>query len=208
MSIRIAVRRAIVSMPILAVAFLAASLGPASATAHGAAEPAERLAEIGPAANFTLTAQDGAAFSSAELRGKVVALNFVFTRCTDVCPIATAKMVQIQHALGDQFGRDVFFVSVSIEPNHDTPRVLERYAQALGFDPSGWAFLTGSPAAVRDVARAYGVYHDQPSGGDVQHNLLTSLIDRSGILRVQYMGERFDPNELLQDLRALMAEGS
>jgi protein SCO1/2 len=175
--------------------------------AHGADPPAERLATIGPATDFTLTAEDGAPFSTAELRGKVVALNFVFTRCADVCPIATAKMVQIQRALGETFGRDVFFVSVTIDPEHDTSEVLARYARALGYDPSGWAFLTGAPAVVRDVARSYGVLHDRRSGGEVDHNLLTSLVDREGMLRVQYMGERFDPRELLHDLRDLMAEG-
>lgn len=215
------VRRASWSaIPLLALVISA--LGPVTAMAHGTEQTGERLAKIGPAADFSLIAEDGSAFSSAELRGKVVALNFVFTRCTDVCPIATAKMVQIQHSLGEHFGRDVYFVTVSVEPEHDTPRVLDAYARALGCDPAGWSFLTGTPAAVRDVARAYGVYYEKPSGeqssddgssggrrsgGEVEHNLLMSLIDRDGTLRVQYMGERFDPAELLQDLRGLMAEG-
>lgn len=186
----------------------AMSLAATSAWAHGSNAPAERLAKIGQAPDFTLTDQDGAQFSSASLRGKVIALNFVFTQCTDVCPIATAKMVQIQHALGEKFGRDVFFVSVSVDPEHDTPEVLAGYAKALGCDPFGWAFLTGAPEAVRDVARSYGVFHGQSSGGEVEHNLLTSLVDREGIMRVQYMGERFDPNELLHDLRDLAAEES
>ncbi len=67
--------------------------------------------------------------------------------------------------------------------------------------------LTGSPAAIHDVAGSYGVFHNKRSEGAVDHNLLTSLIDREGTLRVQYMGERFDPRELLHDLRDLMAEG-
>ena len=176
--------------------------------AHGQNGPAERLAKIGPAPEFTLTAQDGSTLSSSALRGKVVAVNFVFTRCTDVCPIATAKMVAIQREFGERFGSEVFFVSVTVDPDHDTPDVLSRYADALGCDPTGWAFLTGSPASIRKVARSYGVFHDRPEGAEVQHNLLTSLVDREGILRVQYMGERFDPNELLHDLRDLVAEGS
>lgn len=200
-------RRALRRM-ILAFGLPVAALGPAPALAHGADGPAEALATIGPAADFTLTAEDGTPFSMAELRGKVVALNFVFTRCADVCPIATVKMVQIQRALGEQFGRDVFFVSVTVDPGHDTSEVLARYAGAFGYDPSGWAFLTGSAAAIRDVARSYGVFHDRRSGGEVDHNLLTSLVDREGTLRVQYMGERFDTRELLHDLRDLMAEGS
>ncbi len=194
--------------PALSAVVFAAALLPAAVWAHGTDAAAERLAKIGPAPDFTLTAQDGAAFSSADLRGKVVALNFVFTRCVDVCPIATAKMVGIQRQLGEEFGRDVFFVSVTVDPEHDTVEVLARYARALGCDPAGWTFLTGSPAAVRDVARSYGVVHYQGQGGDVSHNLLTSLVDREGTLRVQYMGERFDPQELLHDIRDLLAEGN
>lgn len=181
-------------------------LMPPPVSAHGPDEPAERLAKIGPAPDFTLTAQDGTAFTMADLRGKVVALNFVFTRCVDVCPLATDKMVGIQQELGEQFGRDVFFVSVTVDPEHDTPEVLVHYAGAFGCDLSGWAFLTGSPIAIRDVARSYGVFHKGRSDGEVAHNLLTSLVDREGTLRVQYMGERFDPDELLHDLRDLMSE--
>lgn len=207
MSVCYSVRWALFAALIFAMT-LAMTLAAPSASAHGTDVPAERLSEIGLAPDFTLVAQDGTQFSSVDLRGKVVAVNFVFTRCTDVCPIATAKMVQIQHALGEQFGRDVYFVSVSVEPEHDTPEVLSRYARALGCDPSGWAFLTGSQAAVRDVARSYGVVHAKRSGDEVEHNLLTSLVDRQGTMRVQYMGERFDASELLHDLRDLAAERS
>ena len=173
--------------------------------AHDPDKPAARLPMIGPAVDFTLTAQDGTTFSMADLRGKVVALSFIFTRCSDVCPIATQKMVRIQQELGEQFGRDVYFLSVSVDPEHDTPNVLADYAEAFGCDTSGWVFLTGSAAEIRDVARGYGVFHQQDSGEEVRHNLLTSLIDRDGMLRVQYMGERFDPQELLHDLRDLLA---
>lgn len=203
MNVRIPTRSALFAALLPALALVATSVW-----AHGTDAPAERLAKIGPAPDFTLTAQDGTAFSMADLHGKVVALNFVFTRCTDVCPIATAKMVGIQQSFGEQFGQDVYFLSVTVDPDYDTPDVLARYARALGCDPSGWAFLTGSPAAIRDVARSYGVFHDRPSGGEVEHNLLTSLVDREGTLRVQYMGERFNASEMLHDLRDLVAEGN
>lgn len=201
-------QRAPIGALLFAAVLTLISVAAAPARAHGSHAATERLPRIGPASDFTLTAQDGSSFSSSELRGKVIALNFVFTRCTDVCPIATAKMVQMQQALGEQFGRDVYFVSVTVDPDHDTPSVLSRYAEALGCETSGWAFLTGSPTSIREVARSYGVFHDRPAGSDVQHNLLTSLVDREGILRVQYMGERFDPKEMLHDLRDLVAEGN
>ena len=176
------------------------------ALAHGSETPDQRLAKIGPAPAITLVDQDGASFSLDDLRGKVVAVSFVFTRCTDVCPIATYKMVGIQNRLAEHFGRDVVFISVTVDPEHDTPEVLSHYAIALGSDLSGWAYLTGAPARIREVARNYGVLYRQNSEGKVEHILLTSLVDRTGTLRVQYMGERFDPDELLHDLRNLIAE--
>lgn len=191
---------------ILAIWLPLAVLVPTAAVAHGDEKPAESLARIGAAPDFMLTAQDGSTFSTTDLRGKVVAVNFVFTRCGEVCPLATDKMAGIQQELGDAFGRDVYFVSVTVDPEHDTPAVLAEYARAFDSDLSGWAFLTGAPTAIREVARSYGVVYRQPPDGEVEHILLTSLIDREGILRVQYMGERFDPSELLHDLRDLMAE--
>lgn len=183
-------------------------VAPAAAPAHGTSAASEVLPRTGPAPDFTLTSHEGTAFSTADLRGKVVALNFVFTRCADVCPIATYKMVAIQEALGDRFGRDVAFVSVTTDPDHDTPEVLAEYARVFDADTSAWTFLTGPAAAVQDVARRYGVYYKRRSDGEVEHILLTSLIDRDGNLRVQYLGDRFDPDEMLHDLQKLIDERS
>ena len=194
----------------LNVTLLAASLVVTAAVpvalAHGVPGSGERLPRIGPAHQFSLTAHDRSQFNLHELKGKVVALNFIFARCTDVCPLATAKMVRIQNALGDQFGRDVFFLSVTVDPEHDTPEVLAKYARALGCNESGWRFLTGSESDIQTVARRYGVYSKSGADGDVDHILITSLIDRTGTLRVQYLGERFNPDELLHDLQTLTRE--
>jgi protein SCO1/2 len=135
-----------------------------------------------------------------------VALTFIYTSCADTCPLLTAKMAGLQARLGTDFGARVFFVSVTVDPERDTPEVLKRYAQAHGANPAGWAFLTGTPAQIRQVARHYGIYSKKLPRGDVDHTFLTSLIDHSGTLRVQYLGVRFDPEELLRDLQSLVRE--
>lgn len=178
----------------------------ASTHAHKSDSAGERLPAIDTAADFTLTTEDKAKLSMHELRGKVVAVSFIFTNCADVCPLLTVKLVGIQNQLGSAFGEDVFFVSITVDPEHDRPEVLKRYASAHGYNPAGWSFLTGSEDKIRRAARAYGVFHEKQSAGSVDHNLLTSIVDRSGTLRVQYMGDRFDPREFLHDLRDLMAE--
>ncbi len=178
----------------------------ASGLSHKPSE-GERLSKIGPAPAFTLTAQDGRRLALNELRGKVVVVTFIYTSCADACPLLTAKMAALQDDLGVDFGPKIFFVSITVDPERDTPEVLTRYAQAHGANLAGWAFLTGTPEEIRAVARQYGVYYKKQAGGDVDHTFLTSLVDQSGTLRVQYLGVRFNPDELLHDLQSLLAEG-
>lgn len=168
---------------------------------------AESLPKIKPAPEFTLTNQDGNRLALKELRGKVLAITFIFASCTDTCPLLSAKMVGIQDRLGPAFGPQVFFLSITVDPERDTPPILKRYAEAHNANMAGWAFLTGSAGEIREVARNYGIYYQKRPRGDVDHTFLTSLVDRNGILRVQYIGVRFNPNEMLRDLQALLREG-
>ena len=163
-----------------------------------------RLPVIGPAPNFTLTSQDINPVALADLRGKVVAVTFIYTECPDICPMLTQKMVQVQDELGADFGAKVAFVSISLDPEHDTPEVLKDYAQFWGAKPDGWTFLTGSPEAVRDVTRRYRVFFAKKEDGSVDHTQLTTLVDAEGQMRVQYLGARFDPDEFRQDLMSLV----
>ena len=194
-------------LSVAALAVLTMCAAAARATGHEA-KGAARLAKIGPAPEFTLTTQEGGRLSLRDLRGKVVAVTFVYASCADTCPLLTAKLAGIQAKLGPEFGSRVFFASVTVDPERDTPEVLKRYAEAHKANPAGWAFLTGSPAEIRDVERRYGIYARKNPRGDVDHTFLTSLIDRDGILRVQYLGVRFDPDELLGDLKSLLREMS
>jgi len=172
------------------------------------AKEADGLKRIGPAPDFDLTTQDERRISLSQLRGRVVILTFIYASCADTCPLLTAKMVGLQHRLAAAFGPRVFFLSVTVDPERDTPEVLRRYAVAHGANLGGWAFLTGTPSEIREVARRYGVYYRKTPGGDVDHTFLTSVVDQAGILRVQYLGVRFDPDELRRDIQTLLPEGS
>jgi protein SCO1 len=187
-------------------AALALMLSPALALAHESKHDA-RLPVIGPAPDFTLTSQDGVTVSLADLRGKAVALTFIYTFCTDTCPTLTDKMARVQDKLGPAFGTKIVFVSITVDPERDTPAVLKNYAESFRADPEGWFFLTGDAAAIREVERRYGVYAGKaPDGGGIDHTFLTSLIDTGGVLRVQYLGVRFDPEEFRRDLVSLATE--
>jgi protein SCO1/2 len=164
------------------------------------------LSKIGPAPEFVLTTQDGTRLGLRDLRGKVVAVTFIYTGCADTCPLLTTKMATLQTKLGADFGPRVFFASVTVDPERDTPEVLVRYARTHDANPAGWAFLTGTPSEIQDVERKYGIYAKRNARGDLDHTFLTSLIDQDGILRVQYLGVRFDPDEMFADLKALLGE--
>jgi protein SCO1/2 len=180
----------------------AAVIWPTAAWCHESRSE-QRLPKIAPAPEFALTNQDGKRIALKDLRGRVVAVTFIFASCTDTCPLLTATMVGLQERLGADFGPGVYFISITVDPERDTPEVLKRYARAHGANPAGWAFLTGTPAEIREVVRRYGIYYKKTPLGDVDHTFLTSLVDQTGTLRVQYMGVRFKPDEMLRDLRSL-----
>ena len=189
---------------VLAVLVLASLM---LAQSHDAADHVSKeqsLPKIAPAPEFTLTSQDSTPVSLADLRGKVVAVTFIYTLCTDTCPVLTPMMSFVQDRLGPDFGTKVAFVSITVDPERDTPAVLKEYARAFGADLGGWAFLTGAPETLREVIRRYGVFAAQAANGDVDHSFLTSIVDPRGILRVQYLGVRFDPEEFRRDLLSLV----
>ena len=188
----------------LAVAFVLSVAMPA--LAHQPGRDA-RLPTIGPAPPFALRTADGGQLALADLRGKVVAITFIYATCTDTCPLLTAKLAALSKRMGKDFGAKVAFVAITVDPERDTADVLRSYAQAHGARGAGWAFLTGTPAEIKDVTQRYGVFARKTERGDVDHTFLTSVIDGYGVLRVQYQGVRFDPGEFLRDLRSLFSEG-
>jgi protein SCO1 len=188
---------------ILTVALLTS---PALVQAHEATHEEQRLPTLAAAPEFALTSQDGGEVTLASLRGKVIAVTFIYTSCPDVCPLLTDKMARIQDELGSDFGSKVAFVSITTDPERDTPEVLKEYAEAFEANLAGWSFLTGEPAAVLDVAHRYGVAAVKAADGGVDHTLLTTLIDRQGTMRVQYLGYRFDEEEFRHDLQSLTSE--
>src|SRR6266849_5243150 len=83
------------------------------------------LPRIAPAPPFTLTSQDGMPVSLADFHGKVIAVTFIYTLCTDTCPVLTPMMSFVQDRLGPDFGRKIAFVSITVDPERDTPAVLK-----------------------------------------------------------------------------------
>jgi len=95
------------------------------------------------------------------VRGKVVTVNMAYTRCVGICPAGFATLGKLQAMLGDAPGKDVFMYTLTLDPEHDTPRVLREARREYGAGP-GWTFLTGSFDAVDEVRRSLGMYDPDP----------------------------------------------
>ncbi len=123
--------------------------------------------------NTALVNQDGQTvhFFDDMIKDKVVAINFIFTACTDSCPLETARLRQVQKILGERVGTDVFLYSVSIDPETDTPEVLKHYMEKFNVAP-GWQFLTGNKDDITALRKSLGLFIDGiDNGRNKDHNL-------------------------------------
>ncbi|HSE18797.1 MAG TPA: SCO family protein [Pyrinomonadaceae bacterium] len=126
--------------------------------------------------NVELVTQHGkkVRFYDDLIKGKVVALELIYTTCKYNCPLETARMVQLQKLLGDRMGKEVFFYSITIEPEHDTPAVLKAYAEKYKVGP-GWLFLTGKPSDIGLLSKRLGL-DKLPNGNDPDGHTPSLLI--------------------------------
>ncbi|MDH4290080.1 MAG: SCO family protein [Aquincola sp.] len=132
---------------------------PAAASQGPAAAPGTRDAR----AYFTdleLVTHDGrkVRFYSDMLEGRTVLINVIYTTCKDACPLITQKLNEVRALIGEQFGRDVWFVSLTSDPERDSPAALRSFAQKQSADLAGWTFLTGNPKHVEQILRKLGQY--------------------------------------------------
>jgi len=146
-----------------AIAFLILLSGLAANLGGGSAWAAPRGSAWGGNyfPNVELVTQDGkkVRFYDDLIKDKVFAINFIYTRCTDSCPLETAALRKIQKSLGDRMGRDVFFYSISIDGDRDNPAALKEYAEKFKVGP-GWTFLTGRPEDVTLLRQKLGMYRN------------------------------------------------
>jgi protein SCO1/2 len=188
----------------------------------------ETLADYGLVPDFRLTERGGSTVTLADLRGKVWVANFIYTACTETCPLQSLQVQRLQEEFAG--ARDLRFVSITVDPSHDTPEVLRRYADRYGADPERWLFLTGPKPAIHALAKdgfKLGVSDASPaarsgvsdwplgpgpafashgSGGLILHSARFVLVDRQGRIRAYHRTD--DPDSLArlrENLRALLS---
>ena len=154
-----------------------------------------KAGEIVP--EFTLTDQHGAAVSLSSLRGTVIAITFIYSRCPlpDYCPRMVANLAEVKNRYRDRLGRDLTLLTVTFDPKYDTPEVLNNFAARYGGNVPGWHFLSGSPEAIAAVCASFGIEY-WPDQGLITHTLQTAVIDREGRLRASVEGRGFSGRQI------------
>jgi protein SCO1/2 len=147
--------------------------------------------------DFTLTDQSSQPVRLSDFRGKVVAVDFIYTRCPlpDVCPRLSANFARLQSRFREKMGQDLMLLSITIDPQYDTPQVLLGYAKIWNAQLDAWRFLTGQDAEIEVVARRFGMNY-WPEEGLITHTSQTGVIARDGKLAAQVDGSSFTPSQL------------
>ena len=182
-----------------------------AATVTGEAEEKDGWIRLGaglvrtdPAPDFALTDQSGAPFTLADLAGKTVLMDFIYTSCPGPCPILTRNLVSVQRSLSDATQERVWFVSVTVDPARDTPEVLAAYAEKHGMQQGNWTLLTGEGDTLNAMLKSYGVGSVASADGmTIDHRVATFLIDPKGRIAKRYLGLDHTPEQLAKDVQAL-----
>jgi protein SCO1 len=169
-----------------------------------------RLAQVQP---FVLTNQLGETFSSRELLGKVWVADIIFSRCAGPCPRMTEEMSKLQNAFAAREG--LALVTLTTDPEYDTPGVLKKYSEKFGADSSRWKFLTGTKPAIREVAAgSFKLASVEKEEAERQnpndlfiHSTIFVLVDKNGFMRGVY--ESLEPGfqeKIQADIQSLLRE--
>ena len=157
--------------------------------------------------DFELVDQNQNRVSLSSLRGRVVAVNFIYSRCPlpDYCPRMVDHFKEVSERFGARLESDLVLLTVSFDPKFDTPDVLRSYAKDFGAERKGWHFLTGSLEAIDRVCAAFGIEY-WPDEGLLTHSLQTAVIDREGRLAATIEGKDFSGKQLGDLLEAVLEQ--
>jgi protein SCO1/2 len=148
--------------------------------------------------NVMLTDQYGQPVALGSLNGRALLFDFIYTSCPGPCQLLTQHMKFIADKVGPDLGRRVWFISVTVDPGHDHANRLFDYAKAFSANMKGWYFLTGSPAQIDRLMRAFCLGRLRSSDGEINHVLGYFLVDPEGNEIVDY-SQSADPAKIARD---------
>jgi protein SCO1/2 len=156
--------------------------------------------------DFELIDQTGETVSLRSLKGRVVAVTFIYTRCPlpDYCPRMVENFKAVRNRFAARMDRDLVLLTVSFDPKYDTPDTLARYAASQRAGGPGWHFLTGDPQRIERVCDAFGIQYFADEGL-ITHSLETAILDRDGRLAATIEGKEFTPQQLGDLVAAILS---
>lgn len=165
-----------------------------------------------PAANHanclpdvTLVNQYGHDVTLSSLKGRPVLIDFFYTTCPGPCPLMTARLVKVAKRLGPTLGEKITFVSVTIDPWHDRPPELLKYATDVGANEKGWLFLTGTPAQIKQLMAVYHMHSVREKNGTIMHSVGFFLLGPDGHQVRQYAALDVKPVIVVTDIDRVLA---
>jgi protein SCO1/2 len=166
----------------------------------------ERLDVNERAAPFALVNQNGKRVALCDFRGKAIVMTFLYTSCTDVCPLLVHTAVTVDSKLTAEERKRVRFVAVTVDPVRDTPAKLKAFMKSRGLDESRWQLLTGDVAGVTRAIADYGVLVRPAPRGDFVHNSVFIVIDAAGVERTEFHGVATPPSAIVEAVRMVLRE--
>jgi protein SCO1/2 len=176
---------------------------PANATIRRARD-VEPLSEGDMLSPYQFTNQFGKPFSTADFKGQALAIDFLFTRCPlpNFCPLLANNFAAAQKQLlaNPNTPTNWHLLTITFDPEFDTPAVLQRYAESHGYDSNHWTFATGEQIDLSAIGEQFGLVVSRDENGGFGHNLRAAVIDSSGRVRKIFVGNQWKPDELVEEI--------
>lgn len=154
-----------------------------------------------------MTDQNGKTMSLASLKGKYNVIDFIYTSCPGPCLTLTSRMTNIARHLDPRVATNINMVSITIDPEHDTPAQLLAYSHAQGADKNGQIFLTSSPEAIEKILSAFNMRRERETDGSITHVIGIFLVGPDGRELKEYGGDTLTSEAVLADLQNIIKPG-
>ncbi len=135
---------------------------------------------------INLIDQDGKRITNEGLKGKVTLINFIYTRCDESCPIMVHKFMDIAKEMKDELGKNLQLVSITMDPEYDSPEILKSYAKKIDVDTSSWSFLTEKKDIVDKVLKGFNFFYQKNEDGGFGHSNTIVMLDKNGVWKYNF----------------------
>ena len=167
----------------------------------------EEYSVIRKAQDFELINQNNETIHFESFLDKVKVMTFFYVKCPmpNMCPLTILNFRRLQESL-EEYNKNTVLLSITFDPELDTPGMLNKYGQMYGADFDNWHFLTGSKQDIDKVCEDYGIIHERQEDGTIRHSVITYLVDQRNNIRKIYIANEWKPEDIREDVITLISE--